>query len=55
MRDTIYCFTTGSRRKHIEILLHEALHVAQPSMSEDKVQRLAKDLTRLLYLSGELK
>ncbi len=39
-------------RKKLEILIHEAMHILNPEMSEDEVVRQSKALTKLLWKEG---
>ena len=39
-------------RLWMETLLHEGLHAGLPQLSEDTVEQLAADLTRLLFGEG---
>lgn len=50
----IYIAAEMTRRKRIEVFLHEALHIALPDLSEAKVTQLGRDLSRMLFLSGEI-
>lgn len=36
-------------RKHLEILIHEAMHIMNPEWSESKVVQQSKRLTQLLW------
>jgi hypothetical protein len=38
-----------SGRKHIEILLHEKIHLQNPEWSETKVLKQSKDLAKFLW------
>lgn len=37
-------------KKHLEILLHEILHILEPEWSETKVKRTSKEITKVLWL-----
>lgn len=47
--DEIFIDTRVKGRKHLEIAIHETLHVVFPNMSEDTVKESAKELTRILW------
>lgn len=36
-------------KKHLEILVHEKLHLLFPDMDENAVIRISKDITQLLW------
>lgn len=39
-------------KKHLEILVHEAMHLLLPEAEEDEVVRLSVELTLLLWSQG---
>ena len=39
-------------RKLLEILIHEAMHILNPEMTENEVVRQSKALTKLLWREG---
>ena len=41
-----------SKKKHLEILIHEALHLLNDDWSETKVLRQSKKLTKVLWDQG---
>lgn len=42
-------------RERTETILHEGLHAAFPELHERVVSRVARDLARLLVVTGEIK
>jgi hypothetical protein len=47
--DTIYLDPRITGKKHLEILLHEALHLVQPVLTEDEVIQVSVALAKLLW------
>ena len=47
--DVIYIDPRLRGKKHLEILLHEALHVLYPAASEEEVIENSIELTKLLW------
>lgn len=47
--DEIFIDTRVKGRKHLEISIHETLHVVFPNMDEDTVLESAKEITRILW------
>lgn len=39
-------------KKHLEIIIHEKMHLILPDYEEAAIKRIAKDLTNLLWVDG---
>ena len=37
-------------RKHLEITIHEVMHIQNPDWSETKVKKKSKEMTKVLWL-----
>jgi len=48
-RPRIYCDPRLSPRRTLEVLCHEQLHLSLPDLSESKIDRLGKELSRTLW------
>ncbi len=47
--NTIEIDTRLNKRKHLEIMIHEALHILNPEFSETKILNQSKKLARVLW------
>lgn len=51
-RDEIYLNIDMRDKKHLEIIIHELLHVHLPDYSEDAVKRISKSMADTMWKDG---